>query len=103
MLFLRKEYFVSASKHQKLKVFEIYFDISESETLTQLCMTGNLNNIDKLKRSNVGGGLKLVVMSTHDRILCFSQVIRFVMFEYVPQTQTIQHSKEEADILHSLR
>lgn len=98
-MFLRKEYFVSAESHQKLKKFEIDFHITESERLVRFCTSGELSGIENLKRAEVGGGLKLVIMATPDRQLCFSQVVQFVMFEYVEQTPVLQHSKDDAEIL----
>jgi hypothetical protein len=102
-LFLRKEYFVSAENHQKLRKFEIDFHVTESDKLVRLCTSGELAEIGKLKRADVGGGLKLVVMATPDMLLCFSQVVQFVMFEYVEQTPMLHHGKEEAELLHRLR
>ena len=101
-IFNRKNYYISANNHQKLKVFELYFNVSERDKLVRLLETGNLSGIKDLN-SAVVDGLKLRVMATKDGLLCFSQAIGFVSYEYVNITPVMDHSKAEYEILSGIK
>lgn len=96
--FYRKEYLATIANKQPLKSFEINFDVTETGKLVRLFNTGKITDIHTLKRS-VSGGLKLRVVTTQDRELCFSQVIGFELLEHITLTPPIQHCKLEADYL----
>jgi hypothetical protein len=99
--FIRKEFFVATASQQPFKSFEINFEITETGKLVNLCNTRKITDIHTLKRS-LSGGLKLRVLSTQDRELCFSQVIGFESLEHAMLTPPVQHSKQEADYLFGL-
>ncbi|MDP4270818.1 MAG: hypothetical protein Q8909_11925 [Bacteroidota bacterium] len=101
-LFMRKSYFVAASNHQRLNRFEIYFDAAESDKLLRLYDNGKVTDIHLLNPSE-RGGLKIVVMATKDRSLCFSQVTGYVPFEFIPLTAPVQHTSDEAAYLKDLK
>lgn len=102
MMAFRKTYYVSASNKQKLKSFDINFDVAEKEKLIQMVNTGKISNIHSLKRSE-SNGLRLKVMATADLSLCFSQVIAYVPFDDVPHSEAVQHSLQEANYLKELQ
>jgi hypothetical protein len=100
--FIRKEYFAATDNHQQLKSFEINFELTETEKLVRLCNARKITDIHTLKRS-LSGGLKLRVLATRDRKLCYSQVIGFESLEHATLTPPVQHTKQEADYLLGLR
>lgn len=100
-VFMRKSCFVSSSNHQKLKSFEIYFDVSETDKLARIYNNGKIDELLQLKPVKQGG-LKISIMATKDLSLCFSQASKYVPFEFVPVTATKQHSVDEAQYLINL-
>ena len=100
-IFIRKSFYVSAENHQKLKTFELYFNVTERDKLARLLETGNLTGIKDLNAAVVDG-LKLRVMATKDGLLCFSQAIGFVSYEYVTITPVMDHSKADYEILSGI-
>ena len=102
-LFFRNSYFVAASNHQKLKNFDIYFDVAESNKLVQLCNNGKITETHLLNRRSFNGGLKLSVLVTKDLGLCFSQVIGFEQSQNITLSAPIQHTRAEAEYLKKMQ
>ena len=78
--------------------FSLYFNLSEREKLIRLLETGNLSEMKTLQPSIVDG-LKLRVLATKDGQICYSQVIAFVMNEYVNVTAVQKHTMADYQIL----
>ncbi len=97
----RKTYFVSASNKQKLKSFDINFDVSEKEKLIQLYKSGKIDTIHNLKRST-SNGLRITGLANDDLSMCFSQVIGYIPFEDVPFTEPLEHTRLEAEYLKKM-
>ena len=102
MFFFRKEHYYSAVSGQKLKLTQIYFQPGEQNKLVNLMAEGRIDDVKNLKTS-VSDGLKLSVMATPDGKLCLSQVIAYLVAEYVNITDVKSHSEVEADMLASMK
>ena len=100
--FFRKSWYVSAKTHQKMKCFNLYFNANERAKLVQLLESGNLSEIKQLN-SSIVDGLKLRVMATTDGQICFSQVVAFIMNEYVMITPVQKHSIVEYQIFKEIQ
>ena len=96
--FFRKSKYVSASNNKEIVSFSLYFNLSEREKLIRLLETGNLSELKTLQPSIVDG-LKLRVLATKDGQICYSQVIAFVMNEYVNVTAVQKHTMADYQIL----
>ena len=96
--FFRKNSYVSAESKAKLSSFNIYFSGNEREKLIRLLQTNQLSEIKTLQPSIVDG-LKLRVLATKDGQICYSQVIGFVMNEYVNITTAQKHTMADYQIL----
>jgi len=100
-LFFRKSYYVFAEDKQKIKNFEIYFNLIERDKLISIIESGNLMDIKQLK-SSIVDGLKLRFMATKDGKLCFSQIVGFISYEYVYLTPVKKYSQAEYQILSEI-
>jgi len=100
--FYRKSYFVSAETKQKLEAYDLTFGVSEQYKLIRILESGKLTDLRQVQKS-ISEALKLRVLSTRDGSLCFSQLIAFEHPEYRHITEPKQHTKEEAEILWSLK
>jgi hypothetical protein len=96
--FFRKSQYISAESKTKIQPVTIYFNVSEQNKLIRLLETGNLSELKTLRPSIVDG-LKLRVMATKDGQICYSQVIAFVMNEYVNVTAVQKHTMADYQIL----
>ncbi len=99
--FYRKNYFVATSNNQRLKSFDLNFEVVEKENLIRLCNSGKIDQIHNLKRT-VSNGLRLNFMTTSDLSICYSQVIGYVPFEDIPLTEPVKLSLNEAQYLKKL-
>jgi len=100
--FYRKSYFACAQSKQKLEVYDLTFIVSEQNRLVRILETGKLAELRDVKKS-ISEALKLKIISTKDGKLCFSQLIAFEHPEYRHITEPKQHTREEAEILLSLK
>lgn len=100
-IFFRKSRYVLAENRKKIQSFEIYFNMTEKDKLVRLLESGKLEEIKQLNPSIVAG-LKLRVMATSDGRICFSQVIAFIMNEYINVTPVLKHSMAEYQILSEI-
>jgi len=99
--FYRKNYFVATSNNQRLKSFDLNFDVVEKENLIRLCNSGKIDQIHNLKRAT-SNGLRLNFMTTSDLSICYSQVIGYIPFEDRPLTEPVKLSSSEAQYLKKL-
>jgi len=99
--FIRKDQYLAVENHQRLRAYEIYFDVNERDKLIRLTENGHFSELKSLKGS-VSSGLKLRFLVTKDKKVCFSQIIAFVGFEYVNVSAPKQHSMAEAETLIKL-
>lgn len=93
-----KTNYVNSETNQKIVFKEVYFDELESEKLINMIVTGNFNEIKKLK-STVDRGVKLRLAFTTDRTFCFVQALKYIPFEYVIKTNAVQLSQDNANML----
>jgi hypothetical protein len=101
-IFYRSSYFVSTQTKQRLKALDLKFNISEQNKLVRILESGNLAEMLELLKS-ISEALNLRVLSTDDGTLCFSQLIAYEHPEFRFITEPKQHTKEEAEILLSLK
>lgn len=87
----RKNHYISAVNHQRLKLYEIYFQVAERNRLLQLLEKGDLKEIVSLKPS-LSDGLKLRMLATKDGQLCFSQVIAYESNEHTNIGSVMQYT-----------
>jgi hypothetical protein len=98
----RKSYFVSSQSKQKLKAYDIKFNITEQKEVVRLLESGKLTDLRNVQKSNCEA-LKLTVISTKDGKLCFSQLIAYEHNEFRYITEPKHHSEVEAENLLSLK
>jgi hypothetical protein len=99
--FFRKSIYVSTESKSKILHVTIYFNVNEQDKLIRLLETGNLSDLKTLQ-SSIVDGLKLRVLANRDGLICYSQVVAFVMNEYVNVTAVRKHSSADYQILAAL-
>lgn len=101
-IFYRKSYFVCSQSKQKLKAYDITFNLTEQNKLVRILESGKLTDLREVQKS-LSEALRLRILSSADGNLCFSQLIAYEHPEFKNITKPKQHTKEEAEILLSLR
>lgn len=100
-MFARGEVFVDSVSNLKLEKEELYFDITEFEKLKSFYNDKKFSKISDLKVSPQGGGILLTIYGTKNGTLYYSQVSKYVPYQYVPVTKSIEHaSNENIEILN---
>lgn len=100
-LIFSKRYYVTADTRQKIKTYELYFDGKERDKLVRIMKNGTLEELKTLHTST-HDGLKLKIMTTKDSMLCYSQIVTFVPYEYVNVTEVKLNTPAEAHILQEM-
>lgn len=91
----RKKVYINSMNNQKLVVSETLFDVKERDKLVRIMATKNYGELKNLMIST-HDGLKLRYFTTKDGMLCFSQVIAYVPYEFVRITDVQTHSGDDA-------
>lgn len=100
-MFVRGDSFVDSVSNLQLEKEELYFDISEFEKLKSFYNDKKFSKISDLKVSPQGGGVLLTIYGTKNGTLYYSQLSKYVPYQYVPVSQAIEHtSKENIEILN---
>ena len=100
-MFVRGDSFVDSVSNLQLEKEELYFDISEFEKLKSFYNDKKFSKISDLKISPQGGGVLLTIYGTKNGTLYYSQLSKYVPYQYVPVTKTIEHeSNENIEILN---
>lgn len=91
--FIRKTYYVHGETGLKFLFSEVFFDNKDHDKLVKIVESENLQDIATVKRSTQDG-VKLRVATTHDKSICYIQVLTFIPYEYALTTKAIKLSKE---------
>lgn len=97
--FIRKTYYVDGETGHKYHFSEVFFDNKDHDKLVRIVESENLQDIVNVKRSTQDG-VKLRVASTHDKSVCYVQVLTYIPYEYALTTKAIKLSG--ANINHVL-
>lgn len=89
--FIRKTYYVDGETGNKFRFIDVYFDNKDHDKLVKVVESENLQDITSLKRSTQDG-VKLRVATTHDKSVCYIQVLTFIPYEYALTTRAIKLS-----------
>ncbi len=89
--FIRKTYYVQGGTGHKFKFSEAFFDNKDHDKLVRIVESENLQDITTVKRSTQDG-VKLRIASTHDKDVCYIQVLTFIPYEYALTTKAIKLS-----------
>ncbi len=98
VFFFSKRYYVSVESGEKLKTYELFFDLKERDKLVKLFTNGKIEDLKMLQKSN-HDGLKLRIMKTKTNDFCISQIITYIPYEYVRVTEPKKNSFDESKIL----
>lgn len=89
--FIRKTNYIDAETGHKYHFTEVFFDNKDHDKLVRIVESENLQDIASVKRSTQDG-VKLRVASTHDKTVCYVQVMTFIPYEYALTTRAIKLS-----------
>ena len=101
MYFTRKPYFVFTKTNQKLIPAEIYFDANELDKLTKIVEKRQFEELKKINLSQ-NNNLKIRFLSTADDTVCYSQIQKYIPFEYSNINDPLENTPKEAQILKGL-
>lgn len=96
--FIRKTYYIHGETGHKFRFSEIFFDNKDHDKLVRIVESDNLQDIVNVKRSTQDG-VKLRVATTHDKSICYIQVMTFIPYEYALTTRAIKLSKENIEYI----
>lgn len=97
LFFFRKSYFVAAENHQRIKIFEVYFNVSERDKLIKLFENGNFKALKELKTS-ISEGLRLRIGVSKDSQICLSQIVAYETNAHTNVNAVMNHSIAEAEV-----
>ena len=89
--FIRKTYYIHGDTGHKLHFSEAFFDNKDHDKLVRIVESENLQDITTVKRSTQDG-VKLRVATTHNKDVCYIQVLTFIPYEYALTTKAIKLS-----------
>ena len=94
-MFVRGDFFVDTVSNLKLQKEELYFDISDFEKIMSCYREKKFSKINNLKKANQSAGVLLTIYGTPDGTLYYSQVSKFVPYQYVAVTPSVVHTENE--------